>query len=290
MMVKMKTGTSFRRTVAYVLGATKEQVPHVLAYRDIDLDMCDVLKINRGKLSRKHIHYIARYVGNSFDLQASCRLSLTKPVRHYMMTFPPSDAPLLKDDCHLWNIVKDYIDAIGISNTQCLVVRHCNTENPHVHIVFNPVDNNLNVISESKQFSMNQRLCKKLTMKYGLHFSNPRKYNARLLRSMSGVDLKKVGIRKMIEEVLEHSDTPKEFQENLLLRRIRLIFHHTAERVIKGVSFQYLGDGGKKLLEYKGSSLSRSLSYKALNKYFILKVKMKSKIDVQPIQKKKMRR
>ena len=287
----MKTGTSFTRTIAYVLGATKEQYPQILTYRGIDIDMLDVRGINRGVLSRTGIRNVAKHVGASFSLQASCR-PRAKPVRHYMMTFPPDDAPLLHDNQHLLEIVRDYMSANGICNTQYMVVRHNCTDNPHVHIVFNPVDDNLNVISESRQFAKNQRLCRQLTAKYGLHFSNPRKYKAQMSKSMSGPELRKVAVRKIIEEVLEYSDSPRAFQENLLHRHIRLILHLTAERVTKGVSFQYLDDKGKVLFEFKGSALSRTLSYKALHEYFDSKKKMKKNPTggVTPQKKKQLKR
>lgn len=275
MMVKMKTGRSFQHTSAYILGATKKQYPTILMMRGIDLEYNDALAVNRGEISRKRIREIAKYIGDSFGLQASCK-PRNKPVRHYMMTFPSSDAPLLKDNNHLCKIVKEYMDRIGICGTQYLVVRHSSTDNPHVHIVFNPVNDNAKVISESKQFSKNEKLCKYITAKYGLTFSNPRRYRAKNLKRLSGPDRNKAIVRIQVEEMLEISDTPRKFQENLLQRRIKLMLHQSNTGAIRGISFRYLDSEGKILREYKGSALSRTLSYNAILNYFKNKQEQKA--------------
>ena len=59
---------------------------------------------------------------------------------------------------------------MGIRNTQFIVVRHHGTDNPHCHIVFNRVDFDGKVISDSNDFRRNERVTKMLKDKYSLTY------------------------------------------------------------------------------------------------------------------------
>ncbi|WP_304523414.1 relaxase/mobilization nuclease domain-containing protein, partial [Bacteroides acidifaciens] len=52
------------------------------------------------------------------------------------------------------------------------IARHFDKEHPHVHIAFNRIDNNGNTISDRHERLRSTRICKELTLKYGLHMAN----------------------------------------------------------------------------------------------------------------------
>lgn len=264
MMVKFRTGNSFAATAAYVLGATKEQKPTILTYAGIELDRSDAININRGLLSRKAKRKVAKYIGKSFDVQASGHV-LGKPVRHYMMTFPSADTDKLMDNNRLLQIIKDYMSSIGITNTQYLVVRHGNTNNPHVHIVFNPIDNDFKVISESKQFRKNEKLCKEITQKYGLTFSDPRKYEVQNPKRLPKYDLYKAFTRTVIEDALKTSTDVKSFQDKLDVRGVQMIVHKIDQKPI-GLSFRLKIKN--KEWYFKATQLSRTMTIKNIIRCF----------------------
>jgi hypothetical protein len=60
---------------------------------------------------------------------------------------------------------------MGISNTQYMLCRHFDKEHPHVHLVFNRVDNEGKTISDRNDRYRSGKICKELTEKHGLYFA-----------------------------------------------------------------------------------------------------------------------
>ena len=76
----------------------------------------------------------------SFSLQAKSRPSLKNFVGHVSLSFSPEDAPKLTDRLMV-DIAKQYLLRMGVVNTQYIISRHHDKPHPHVHIVYNRVDN-----------------------------------------------------------------------------------------------------------------------------------------------------
>ncbi|MBQ9076526.1 MAG: relaxase/mobilization nuclease domain-containing protein [Muribaculaceae bacterium] len=68
-------------------------------------------------------------------------------------------------------IAHDYMKLMGIENTQFIIARHIDRDHPHCHIVFNRVDNDGRTISDKNDRFRNEKVCKMLTARYRLHFS-----------------------------------------------------------------------------------------------------------------------
>ena len=265
MRVKFKTGNSFEQTSAYILGARKDQKPRILMYGGIELEMKYAAQINAGKLPKNMIYKISRIIGHSFEVQASCH-PLDKPVRHYIMTFPPEDREILEDSSKMRQIVQDYMKEQGMVNTQYLIVRHNNTDHPHVHILFNPVNNNLEVINESRQFKKNEKLCKALTKKYGLHFSNPRDYTIKDYDKIPKHEQDKARVRCSVENALRTATSVSEFSEMLKDKHILVqgkFVEKDGKKFLQGLLFHYRAPNNK-ILHFKASQLSRSLTEKVI--------------------------
>ena len=58
-----------------------------------------------------------------------------------------------------------------ITDTQYIILRHQDREHPHVHIIFNRIDNNGKTISDKNDMYRNEQVCKKLKTKHGLYFA-----------------------------------------------------------------------------------------------------------------------
>ena len=69
-------------------------------------------------------------------------------------------------------IAHDYMDRMGIVNTQYIIGRHHDKEHPHLHIAFNRVDNNGRTISDKNDRIRSEKICKELTAQYGLYFAS----------------------------------------------------------------------------------------------------------------------
>ena len=63
-----------------------------------------------------------------------------------------------------------------ITDTQYIIVRHQDREHPHVHIVFNRIDNNGKTISDRNDMYRNEQVCKKLKAKHGLYFAGGKEH------------------------------------------------------------------------------------------------------------------
>ena len=88
----------------------------------------------------------AEEMARSFRWQCLLNPDVAKPVGHIALSFKPEDAPRLTD-AFMASLAEEYLELMGIRNTQFIVVRHHGTDNPHCHIVFNRVDFDGKVIS-----------------------------------------------------------------------------------------------------------------------------------------------
>ena len=96
---------------------------------------------------------------------------VSKPVGHVVLSFSPRDAARL-DNRLLLSIAVEYLDRMGIKDTQLIIVRHRDREHPHLHILFNRVGNDGRTISDRNDRYRSERLCKQLTARYGLYFAS----------------------------------------------------------------------------------------------------------------------
>ena len=64
----------------------------------------------------------------------------------------------------------EYMERMGITNTQFIIARHLNKEHPHCHIVFNHVGNDGKCVSDSWEYFRSNDICKELKLKYGQTF------------------------------------------------------------------------------------------------------------------------
>ena len=71
-------------------------------------------------------------------------------------------------DFRMVKIAREYMQCMGIDNTQYVIVRHTNTAHPHLHIVYNRICNDGKLIPDRNERFRNVRFCKALSSKYGL--------------------------------------------------------------------------------------------------------------------------
>lgn len=65
----------------------------------------------------------AESIIRSFGMQRSARSEITKPVGHIPISFAPEDKPRMTNEFML-QLAKEYMQEMGIGNTQYIVVRH----------------------------------------------------------------------------------------------------------------------------------------------------------------------
>jgi len=112
----------------------------------------------------------AQTITNSFYTQYLMNPDIKRPVGHISLSYSKHDAPMLTDQ-KMVLLASEYMQQMGIVNTQYIVVRHEDREHPHVHIVFNRIDNDGKTISDKNDRYRNEKVCKELKMKHGLYFA-----------------------------------------------------------------------------------------------------------------------
>ena len=150
MIAKLSKGGSFSRAVQYIFGPGKGA--DCLAGMGVLFK--DTPSIIRG-----------------FERQAAQNPRVSKPVGHVVLSFSPRDAARLNNRL-LLSIAVEYLDRMGIKDTQLIIVRHRDREHPHLHILFNRVGNDGRTISDRNDRYRSERLCKQLTARYGLYFAS----------------------------------------------------------------------------------------------------------------------
>jgi hypothetical protein len=149
MIAKIVKGQSFKGVVNYVLDKAKQT--QLLVAEGVRLK------------SRETII-------SSFVAQSGLNPKVSKTVGHISLDFSVQDKDKLTN-AKMIQVAKEYMTKMGITNTQYIIGRHYDKEHPHIHIVFNRVDNDGKTISDKNDRYRSEKICKELTEKYGLYFA-----------------------------------------------------------------------------------------------------------------------
>ena len=149
-MAKIVKGSDFKGVVDYILD--KGKGTQVVTYDGLFMENKETIAM-------------------SFNIQFQINGKVAKPVGHIALSFSKEDEPQLTNRV-MAGIALEYMERMGIRDTQFFIARHFDKEHPHVHIAFNRIDNNGKTISDRNDRFRSERICKELTKKYGLHFAN----------------------------------------------------------------------------------------------------------------------
>lgn len=147
MVGKVISGSSFSGTVGYVM---KEESRILEAEGIMPPEVKDMVQ--------------------DFKDQTMLNPRLKNNVGHISLSFSPKDAPRMTDAL-MTQIAKEYMQKMGITDTQYLLVRHLDQPHPHCHLVYNRVGNNGQTISDRNIKIRNAKVCRELTEKYGLYLA-----------------------------------------------------------------------------------------------------------------------
>lgn len=239
MIGKIKKGKSFGGCIRYVMGK----------------DNAEIIASDGVLLENN------REITDSFNYQRMLNPKIKRPVGHIALSFKPEDKPKLTNE-FMAKIAMEYMEMIGINNTQFILVRHHNTDNPHCHLIYNRIGYNGKVISSQGDYKRNEIATKKLKDKYELTYAEDKsKTNVKKLRP---VDRIKYEIHNAVKQALKSSKTWNEFNDNLAKQGIKLEFVKRS-REIKSVNdiqgIRFAKDG----LTFKASQINRNFSFVKLN-------------------------
>ena len=179
-------------------------------------------------------------MAQSFELQRQLNPKIKKPVGHIALSFKPEDKPRLTDE-FMAKIALEYMQMMGITDTQFIIVRHHNTDNPHCHIVYNRINNEGKLISDTHDYRRNEQVTKALKSKYGLTYGTDKsKTNTRKLRN---AERAKYEIHNAVKSALRMADSWNEFKSELAKRGVHLGFVYMDKEQTKVQGIRFCKDG-----------------------------------------------
>ena len=236
MIAKIVKGSNFRGVVNYILDKEK----------DAKILVCD------GLFSENKDTIVM-----SFEAQSGMNPRVTKPVGHIALAFSKEDEHRLTDRT-MAGIVLEYLERMGIKDTQVLVVRHFDKEHPHVHIAFNRIANDGRTISDRNERIRSTRICKELTRKYGLYLSEG-KENVKQHR-LKEPDKTKYGLYSILKSEVSRCGNWDMLAANLKKQGVEMRFKYKGKSdEVQGVVFTMNG------YLFSGSKIDRQFSYSKID-------------------------
>ena len=236
MIGKISKGAGFRGCINYVLGKPDVKL---LAAEGVLTDSIQTIT-------------------DCFQAQRMMKPHIRQPVGHISLSYALEDTSRMTDEM-LVSLAKEYMQKMGIKDTQYIIARHNDQKHPHVHIVFNRVDNNGRTISDKNDCYRNVKVCKELKEKYGLYFGKG-KDRVRTHR-LKGNDKTKYEIYHAVRNSLSKSNSWKQFISELSKLGIKTVFKYRGRsNVIQGLSFAKDG------VTFKASDIDRNFSYSKLDR------------------------
>lgn len=236
MMAKIVHGSNFKGVVDYILDKDK-----------------GVQKLISDGLFMENKDTIAM----SFNIQSQMNGKVAKPVGHIALSFSKEDEPRLTNHV-MAHIALEYMERMGIRDTQFFIARHFDKEHPHVHIAFNRIGNDGKTISDRNERLRSTRICKELTLKYGLHMAGG-KENVKRNR-LKEPDRTKYRLYDILKTEVGRCGNWNVLVANLKRQGVEVHFKHKGQTdEIQGVVFTKNG------YRFNGSKVDRQFSYSKID-------------------------
>ena len=252
MIAKITSGYSFKHTVNYVLDEKK----------DAKLLYAEGVRIVDDTDNRDRIT-------DSFLIQAGLNSRTKKSVGHIALSFSMEDKTKI-DDVFMVKAAKEYLLRMGILDTQLIMVRHFDKQHPHIHILYNRINNWGKTINDSNERRRSTKISRELTEKYGLYVAEG-KVNVNIHR-LQEPDKSKYEIYEALRSSIGKCKNWSELEKILKRQGIEIRFKHKGQtEEIQGVIFTkngYSHNGSKVDKQYSYSKISRQLAENSFSHRF----------------------
>lgn len=194
---------------------------------------------------------------NDFDMQRKMNPNLGQAVGHIALSWSENDKEKLNDDV-MKTVAHEYLQKMKILDTQVLIVRHQDKGHPHLHIIYNRVDNKGKTIPDNFQHIKNVKVTKELTLKHGFFLAENKKQVNR--QQLKGADKVKYELFDTIKALSNQVKSLEELKQMLAAKAIGMQYKFkSGTNEIQGISFS------KGEYKFKGSEIDRSLSFGRLS-------------------------
>ena len=236
MIAKIMKGSGFKSVINYILDPKK------------GTELIDSSGVRTDSI---------KHIVQSFIDQTELNPRVGKVVGHISLSFSAQDSPRLSNEWMV-KVAREYLDKMGIKDTQYIIGRHFDKEHPHVHIAFNRIDNNGKTISDRNDRFISEKICKELTTKYGLYFADGKeKVKEHRLKEP---DKTKYEIYQALKAEIAQCRNWKDLLAHLKKQDIDVRFKYKGNsQEVQGIIFEKNG------YHFNGSKVDRNFSYSKID-------------------------
>lgn len=199
-----------------------------------------------------------------FELGAMLHPELGRSVLHISLSFNPDDAARMTNQ-KMRQIAEEYMEEMGMTGTQYLLVRHRDRPHQHLHIMANRVADDGHTIPDSNNFLDSKTAVAKLVARHELSPAGERRPHLQNPERLRGRDLDRYKLRTALDQELEQ-DKPMQRPALLAALEKRGIAHrefHDKNGNVTGISFKIGG------YACKGSALGPEYSSVAIDRRLV---------------------
>ncbi|WP_291862039.1 relaxase/mobilization nuclease domain-containing protein [Marinilabilia sp.] len=181
-----------------------------------------------------------KQLSNEFEIVASQRPNLGKPVFHASLNLAPGEK---LSDKQFMGMAHKYMNEMGFSENQFLVYRHFDREHDHIHIVANRVNMAGKTVTDKNDFRKTEAILRSFEQEYGLKkVENSHESKAKQLSKgqveyyrRTGDVPAKTQIAAIIDDSLQKQPSLPKFIDDLQKNGVNVVFHGNTQKTF-GIS------------------------------------------------------
>ncbi|MDX3915623.1 MAG: relaxase/mobilization nuclease domain-containing protein [Pseudosphingobacterium sp.] len=252
MIAKVITGKSFGGCVRYLLEREQSAVLDSSGVRNYDIKAI-IADLNTQRKLRPQLGNAVGHTVLSWSNEDRDKLTVEKMAEH----------------------AREYMEKMGIKNTQYVTVLHSDKIHPHLHIVYNRVDNDGKTIGNFNHWHKSRKICREMTERYGYHFGKGKaQVNRQALR---GNDRLRYAIHDVLKSIIAKATTWKQVEKMLAKQGIGIHYkYRSGTKEVQGISFEKDG------VKFKGSAIDRKFSYIGIDRQLKQNLRMEMRLDNTP--------
>lgn len=207
-------------------------------------------------LSQKGVREDYRLMARDFKTISKLCPRCQKPVFHAVLDFHPEEK--VGDD-KMVEIAKKYLDALGMSNTQYVIVKHTDKPHLHVHIIGNRVNYEGKGISGAWYAIRAWKISNELIQEYKLIPPTKKHWEQTNLQALYASDAKRLKVCQLIKDSLPDCRNLPELEDRLLRLGVETRYRYNKQTgTPEGISFRC------DKIAFRGSNIDRSFSLRRL--------------------------
>ena len=236
MIAKVITGKSFGGCVRYLLEREQSAALDSAGVRDYDIKAI-IADLNAQRRMRPQLGNAVGHTVLSWSNEDRAKLTVEKMAQH----------------------AREYMEKMGIKNTQYMTVLHTDKKHPHLHIVYNRVNNDGKTIDNFNHWHKSRKICREMTERYGYYMGKGKaKVNRQALK---GNDRLRYAVHDALKDIMAKATTWKQVEAMLARQGIGIQYkYRSGTNEVQGISFEKDG------VKFKGSAIDRRFSFAGIEK------------------------